>query len=123
MPAVPGCPSDTIIFTTGSSPLMRVPAAGGDPVQHLAADGAGELHFHFAHALPGARGLLYVVHRESGPDTLEVFAGGSRWVLLHALGQTIHDPVYAPTGTYFCPAPVNEGVWALPFSLERPDAT
>ena len=88
-------PDDTIVFTTGGSPLMRVPAAGGDPVRHLAADGAGELHFHSAHALPGARGLLYVVHRESGPDTLEVFAGGTRKVLLHAPGQVIHDPVYS----------------------------
>ena len=117
-------PDDTIVFTTGGSPLMRVPAAGGDPVQHLATDAAGELHFHFAHALPGARGLLYVVHRESGPDTLEVFAGGNRKVLLHAPGQTIHDPVYSPTGhILFARTPVNEGVWALPFSLERLDAT
>jgi len=117
-------PDDTIVFTTGGSPLMRVPAAGGDPVRHLTADAAGELHFHFAHALPGARGLLYVVHRESGPDTLEVFAGGKRKVLLHAPGQGIHDPVYSATGhILFGRTPVNEGVWALPFSLERLDAT
>ena len=117
-------PDDTIVFTTGGSPLMRVPAAGGDPVRHLTADAAGELHFHSAHALPGARGLLYVVHRESGPDTLEVFAGGKRKVLLHAPGQGIHDPVYSATGhILFGRTPVNEGVWALPFSLERLDAT
>jgi serine/threonine-protein kinase len=117
-------PDETIVFTTGGSPLMRVPAAGGDPVRHLAADAAGELHFHFAHALPGGRGLLYVVHRESGPDTLEVFAGGDRKVLLRSSGQTIHDPVYSPTGhILFARAPVNEGIWALPFSLERLDAT
>jgi hypothetical protein len=117
-------PDDTIVFTTGGSPLMRVPAAGGDPVRHLAADAVGDLHFHFAHALPGERGLLYVVHRESGPDTLEVFAGGRRKVLLHAPGQVIHDPVYSATGyILFARAPVNEGVWALPFSLERVEAT
>jgi serine/threonine protein kinase len=40
-------PDDMIVFTTGGSPLMRVPAAGGDPVRHLTADAAGELHFHF----------------------------------------------------------------------------
>jgi hypothetical protein len=117
-------PDDTIIFTTGGSPLMRVPAAGGDPVRYLAPDGAGELHAHFAHALPGARGVLYVVHRESGADTLEVFAEGNRKVLLRALGQTIHDPVYSTTGhILFARSPVNEGIWALPFSLERLDAT
>src|SRR5262245_61325372 len=116
-------PDDTIVFTTGGSPLMRVPAAGGDPVRHLAAD-AGELHFHNTHALPDNRGLLYVVHRESLPDTLEVFADGKRKVLLRTPGQSIHDPVYSPTGhILFARAPTNEGVWALPFSLERLDAT
>ena len=114
---------DTIVFTTGGSPLMRVPAAGGDPVQHLVPD-AGELHFHTAHALPGARGVLYVVHREAGEDTLEAFADGKRKVLLQAPGQSIHDPVYSPTGhILFAREPVNEGVWALPFSLERLEAT
>ena len=115
---------DTIVFTTGGSPLMRVAAAGGDPVRYLAADGAGELHFHSAGGLPGSRGVLYVVHRDSGPDTLELFAGGNRKVLLHAPGQAIHDPVYSVTGhILFSRTPVNEGVWALPFSLERLEAT
>ena len=117
-------PDDTIVFTTGGSPLMRVPAAGGDPARYLVPDGAGELHAHFAHALPEARGVLYVVHRESGADTLELFADGNRKVLLRASGQTIHDPVYSPTGhILFARSPVNEGIWALPFSLERLDAT
>ena len=116
-------PDDTIVFTTGGSPLMRVPAAGGDPVRHLAT-GAGELHFHSVHALPGARGLLYVVHRESGPDTLEVFAGGNRKVLVQEPEQIIKDPAYAASGhVLFGRMPVNEGIWALPFSLERLDAT
>jgi eukaryotic-like serine/threonine-protein kinase len=111
---------ETIVFTTGGSPLMRVPAAGGDPAQHLGANAAGELHFHSANPLPGARGVLYVVHRESGPDTLEVFADGKRKVLLRTPGQSIHDPVYSPTGhILFSRTPDNEGVWALPFSLER----
>ena len=36
----------------------------------------------------------------------------------------IHDPVYSATGhILFARTPVNEGVWALPFSLERLDAT
>ena len=115
---------DTIVFTTGGSPLMRVPAAGGDSVQHLAADAPDDSHFHSAYPLPGARGLLYVVHQKSGSLTLEVFANGNRKVLLHAPGQTIHDPVYSPTGhILFTREPVNEGVWALPFSLEQLEAT
>ena len=36
----------------------------------------------------------------------------------------IHDPVYSATGhILFARTPVNEGIWALPFSLERLDAT
>ena len=73
---------------------------------------------------PGREACCYVVHRESGPDTLEVFAGGTRKILLQAPGQMIHDPVYSATGhILFARSPVNEGVWALPFSLERLDAT
>ena len=65
-----------------------------------------------------------MVHRESGADTLELFAGGARKVLLRTPGQVIHDPVYSPTGhILFARTPANEGVWALPFSLERLDAT
>jgi hypothetical protein len=74
-------PDDTIVFTTDGSPLMRVPAAGGDPVQHLAADAPDDLRFHSAYPLPGARGLLYVMHQKSGSLTLEVFANGNRKVL------------------------------------------
>src|SRR5690606_26527354 len=110
----------TILFATGGAGIMRVPAGGGEPEVYLTADGPEDLHFHFAHALPEARGLLYVVHRQSGPDTLELFAQGTRKVLLQTPGESLHDPVYSPSGhILFARTLVNEGVWALPFSLER----
>src|SRR5690606_12377047 len=88
----------TILFATGGAGIMRVPAGGGEPEVYLAADGPEDLHFHFAHALPEARGLLYVVHRQSGPDTLELHARGTRKVLLQTPGESLHDPVYSPSG-------------------------
>jgi Tol biopolymer transport system component len=40
-------------------------------------------------------------------------------VLLELAGQTLNDPVYAPSGhILFSRAPTNAGVWALPFSLK-----
>ena len=105
-------PDDTIVFTTGGSPLMRVPAAGGDPVQHLAADAAGELHFHFAHALPGARGLLYVVHRESGPDTSRCSRAASARSCCTRPARSFATPSTRDRAHPLLRTPVNEGVWA-----------
>ena len=61
-----------------------------------------------------------MTHRKTGPDTLELWAGGQRQQLLQLQGQSIHDPVYAPTGhILFARRPGNSGLWAVPFSLER----
>lgn len=117
-------PDGTIVFTTGASALLRVGAAGGDAVTHLAFDPKAELHFHGVQPLPGGRGLVYVVHREAGADTLELFANGRRTVLLQAQGQVVHDPVYSTTGhILFSRTPTNDGLWALPFALDRLEVT
>jgi Tol biopolymer transport system component len=113
-------PDDTIVFTTGGSALMRVGAAGGDAVTYVPYTVPTEQHFHSVQPLPEGRGLIYVVHRQVGPDTLELFANGRRTVLLQTPGQLIHDPVYSTTGhILFNRTPANEGLWALPFALDR----
>jgi len=113
-------PDGTIVFTNGGSALMRVGAAGGDTVTHVPFNPQTEMHFHSVQPLPGGRGLIYVVHRRLGADTLELFANGTRAVLVQAPGQTIHDPVYSATGhILFSRTPTNEGLWALPFALDR----
>jgi Tol biopolymer transport system component len=112
-------PDDTIVFTNGGSGLLRVSAKGGDPAPYVATTGSEELHFHGASALPEGRGVLSVLHRSVGADTLELFANGKRTVLLQLPGQTIHDPAYSATGhILFGRTPANEGLWALPFTLE-----
>jgi Tol biopolymer transport system component len=113
-------PDGTIVFTNGGSALMRVGAAGSDTVTHVPFDAKTEMHFHSVQPLPEGRGLIYVVHRQAGPDTLELFAGGRRTVLLQVPGQSIHDPVYSVTGhILFGRTPTNEGLWALPFAVDR----
>jgi Tol biopolymer transport system component len=113
-------PDGSIVFTNGGSALMRVGAAGGDAVTHVPFDPKTEQHFHSVQPLPDGRGLIYVVHRLAGPDTLELFAGGRRTVLLQVPGQSVHDPVYSGTGhILFNRTPTNEGLWALPFSVNR----
>ncbi len=113
-------PDDSIVFTNGGTGLLRVSAKGGDPVPYVALRGKDELHFHAASALPDGRGVIAVLHRSAGADTLELVANGRRTVLLQLPGQAIHDPVYSTTGhILFARTPINEGLWALPFSLER----
>ena len=117
-------PDDSIIFTNGGSGLLRVGAAGGDPTPVASVVGKDELHFHSASALPDGRGVISVLHRSSGADTIELLADGKRSVLLQLPGQLIHDPVYSSTGhILFGRNPTNAGLWALPFSVERLEAT
>ncbi len=117
-------PDDSIVFSNGGSNLLRVKAAGGDAVPYVAPTDPGELHFHAAHALPNGRGVIYVVHRDVGADTIELAVDGTRTMLYRAPDQTIRDPVYSPTGhILFDRSPANEGIWALPFALDRLEVT
>ncbi|HUS13329.1 MAG TPA: protein kinase [Pyrinomonadaceae bacterium] len=113
-----------IIFTTGDSGLMQVPAQGGDPSALLNV-GADEADFHDASLLPDGRGVLFAVHRAvQGVDTIALFDGKSRKNLLQLDGQRIDHPVYSPTGhILFERRMTNAGIWALPFSLSRLEVT
>jgi len=100
--------------------VFAIPARGGDPRQVLATDTTAEGDFHEPSALPGSRGVVYVVHRKQGVDTIELFAGGKRRVLLRLEGQSIRHPRYSATGhILFYRSPQNTGVWALPFDINR----
>ena len=111
-------PDGSIVFTNGSSPLMRLPAAGGDPVTLVPVNPAEELHFHNASGLPDGRGIIFVTHRKAGPDTIEVWTGTERRQLLRFERSSLSFPVYSPTGhILFSRIPSNSGLWAVPFSL------
>jgi Tol biopolymer transport system component len=110
-------PDGSIVFTNGSSPLMRVPASGGDATTVVPA-GEDELHFHHASGLPDGRGILFVVHRKAGFDTIDLWTGSERRRVLRMEGSLLDHPVYSPTGhILFTRSPLNSGLWAVPFSL------
>ena len=83
-----------------------------------------EQHFHEAYRLPDGRGLLLILHRDEGYDTIAIWAGGERRNLLTLLGSDLEGPTYSPTGhLLFTRSKSNEGLWALPFSLSSLEAT
>ena len=108
----------SIVFTNGSSPLMRVPAGGGDPSTLVPVNAAEELHFHHASGLPDDRGVLFVTHRKAGADTIELWTGSERRQIVRTEGSGLEYPVYSPTGhILFSRVSSNSGLWAVPFSL------
>ena len=114
-----------IVISTGSGGLLQLPAQGGattsllDPV-------AGESDFHEVGALPGARGWIFTVHRvDSGTDTLALLTSkGERRDLVVFDGWVGGRPAYSPSGhILFSGQQSVSGTWALPFSLDRLEAT
>ena len=84
---------DTLYLAPSTGAIHRLAALGGDAVSFIEPDPDNEGDFHTPHALPGDRGLLYVVHRNVGIDTIEVFAEGNRKVVLRLEGESAdRDP-------------------------------
>jgi serine/threonine-protein kinase len=119
-------PDGTILFTQADQRgFFEVSERGGDPRQVLPADSTREGDFHDPFLLPGKRGVLFVPHRiQDAFATIELWAKGERKVLVNLEGQTLASPVYSPTGhILFRRSPTNSGIWAVPFSLDRLEAT
>jgi Tol biopolymer transport system component len=113
-----------IVFTNGSSPLMRMPAGGGDPTTLVPVNDAEELHFHNVSGLPDGRGFVFATHRKPGADTIEVWTGTERRKLARFEGSVLHHPVYSGTGhVLFTRAGTSPGLWAVPFSLSTFNTT
>jgi serine/threonine protein kinase len=106
--------SNRIVFTTGSSGLNEISAVGGRPVVALAVP-PGEKDFHNASALPAGAGVLFVVHRSQGFDSISVWKpGGQRKILLQLPGTSLGKPVYSCSGHILFRS---RGIWAFPFDL------
>jgi eukaryotic-like serine/threonine-protein kinase len=109
-----------IVFATGSTALMSIPARGGTPRSYLPLEGDEQDH-HAPSALPGGRGILFVPHSADGTDRIVLVANGERRELLRLEGQTIAYPVYSSNGhIVFATA---SGIMAVPFSLRRLEVT
>lgn len=126
----------TIIFGLGSdatresASLLSVSDQGGTPHSILDPE-AEERKFHEPSPLPDGRGVLFVVsHSDGAPgygfpaDTLAVLADGRPKTVLSEEGEAFSTPIYATSGhvlyTRWTSSPV---IWAVPFSLDRLEAT
>jgi Tol biopolymer transport system component len=86
----------------------------------LAPETEAEEDFHNVSGLPGDKGLIFVVHRKQGYDTIALLSEGKRQQILQLPGQSIDDPHYSASGhILFHRSPTNAGIWALPFSLAK----
>ena len=116
-----------IVFSRGNTPLFEVRAEGGEPRMLVEPNHeAGDLHFHGCSVLPGDRGLLFAIHPADNPaNTIAVFADGRTRNVLSLPGESVSQPVWAPSGhvVFARSGGGRDGIWALPFSLERLTAT
>ena len=118
---------DTIVFApsaTGSG-LLAVSAQGGEFTEFYARDPKVEGDLHRPSLLPDGRSLLFVVdHVDRGADGIGLLVDGRRKDVLTIEGEVLDSPVYSPTGhILYHRETTTPGVWALPFSLERLEAT
>ncbi|MDP3716573.1 MAG: protein kinase [Acidobacteriota bacterium] len=118
--------ADDMIYFVPAVPggLVRVAAAGGDPVSVVKIDlDRGERLFKFPHALPGGTAMLLTVgtvDSESFDDAQIVVVSlrtGERRVLIQ--GGT--SPCYSPTGHVVYAR--NGSLFAVPFDLNRLEVT
>jgi eukaryotic-like serine/threonine-protein kinase len=108
-----------IVFTTGGTGLLQIPAEGGTATPLLDIDPDTEADFHNVSALPGGRGLLFVQHPVGTQEfriDLYVPSDGSRRVV-HERTPGLGRPIYSPTGHLLFEQA--GGIWMVPFSLDR----
>jgi Tol biopolymer transport system component len=112
-----------LVMGTGLTGLLTVPAQGGD-ITTLVSTAEGETDFHTVAALPGDRGIVFVVHGPHGYGILDIATpDGTRRRILET-DDNINDPSYSPTGHIVFRREGNSpGVWAVPFSLDRLERT
>jgi eukaryotic-like serine/threonine-protein kinase len=110
---------EQIVFTTGYSGLLMVPARGGE-VTTLLAPTAEESDYHNAHLLPGGAGVVFAVHLRGRAETpLAIYRDGQKQILHGLPDGQLGYPAYDPKGfLLFERGPRSAGVWAAPFSLD-----
>jgi Tol biopolymer transport system component/tRNA A-37 threonylcarbamoyl transferase component Bud32 len=105
--------------------LLAVSAEGGEFSKLIERESKTESDFHKPSALPQNKGILFIVdHFDGGPDEIDVLAGNVRKTVLRLKGSQLDSPVYSPTGHILYRRDAGApGIWALPFSLEKLEAT
>jgi Tol biopolymer transport system component len=113
-----------IVFAKGQDHLYVVAAGGGTPSVYLQKDSL-DADLHHPHVLPGGQAVLYVRHLvQGGPITLAVARDGKPRDLLKLPSGFTWEPVYDPRGfILYSRLGEGAGLWALPFSPDRLEAT
>ena len=111
-----------------SGPIFAVPDRGGDPVPFFE-QGPGESDYHTPTDLPGPGRLLFTTHDADGRETIEVIDDGVRKVLLKIPGARLEYATWSPSPDegqghiLYHRLNTNEGLWAVPFDLNRLELT
>jgi len=111
---------DALVCATGDGGLLTVPVSGGMPRPLLEPDRGVESDFHEPFALPGGRGIVFVVHRTpQGIDTVQLLAGGRRRTLFQQDHAWLSGLAWSEAG-YLLVGSVgrNPGVWAVPLGRD-----
>ena len=110
----------SIFYTTGSTGLLKSSAQSGQVTTHHK-QAEGEVDFHEVCALPDGRGWIYVVHTKEDYGSLSLLTpdGKAKQVLAYP-GDAVSHPAWSPSGhLLFEREQVAEGIWAIPFSLDK----
>jgi serine/threonine-protein kinase len=105
---------DTIVYGTGDGGLFVLPVSGGTPRPLLEPDRPRESDFHEPIALPGGRGIVFIVHRvPEGIDTIDLYANGRRRTLFQRPEAWLSYPKWSTSGHLLFTQLDAGGVWAL----------
>jgi Tol biopolymer transport system component/tRNA A-37 threonylcarbamoyl transferase component Bud32 len=114
---------DRIVASTSQSGLFEVPARGGEMKTLLSPQGT-ETDFHAVCLLPDGKGWAFVIHDGEHIGYIDALSpDGTRHPLLR-IEDSVAGPVWSPSGhLLFLRLGASDGVWALPVSLDRLEAT
>ncbi len=105
--------------------LLRVSPHGGKPERILQFDAADGKGYQAPYELPDGRGLVFVAVHQDGVSEIVVKTGDASRSLLKVQGERLFYPIYCPSGhlLYQRGLASSYGIWAVPFSLARLEAT
>jgi Tol biopolymer transport system component len=111
-----------LIFSLGAGDgLFRVSSGGGELKEFFKVPEAHGRDLHDISSLPDG-GFVAAVRRADGIDALGVLSGGVLTIVLEASHVSV--PRYSPSGhLLFARQAPNAGLWAMPFSVDRRQAT
>jgi len=104
--------------------VLRLSSQAGEVVLHHEPQ-EGEVDFHEMCALPDGRGWVFVVHDQNSYGNLGLLTpDGQRKMVLSFPDDALRHPVWSPSGhLLFQREEVAEGIWAVPFSLDKLEVT